>query len=87
VFKKKKIQTVYDTDLVEFFDFYTKKWEVFDARLARARHGAAACELKGYIYVVGGHTVELPKQYINSIERCSTKASQSSFDLIDLKYG
>ena len=87
VFKKKKIQTMYDTDLVEFFDFYKKQWEVFDARLARARHSAAACELGGYIYVVGGHTVALPFQWINSIERCSTKAHQSSFDMIDLKFG
>ena len=74
VFNKTKTQMLHDSDLVEFFDFYKLRWEVFNARLAKARHSAAACELDGFIYVVGGHTVDLPNQYINSIERCSTKA-------------
>lgn len=86
VFAKTKIQTFHDTDLVEYFDFRTKKWDTFNARLAKARHGAAVCELKGFLYVVGGHTVDLPNDFINSIERCSTKALQSSFDLITIRF-
>ena len=40
--KKQKIQTLADTDLVEYFNFRTLEWDIFNARLTKARHGAAA---------------------------------------------
>ena len=60
LFLKKKQQEYLDTDIVEQFDFSTSQWTTFNARLSIARHSAAICELKGFLYVIGGHKVELP---------------------------
>ena len=86
LFKKKKTQSFHDSDLIEQYDFHTGQWSTFTARLAIARHSAAICELKGYLYIVGGHTVELPTDFMNTIERCPVKAEQSSFDLLSINY-
>jgi hypothetical protein len=84
--QKRKTQSLADTDLIEYFNFRTWKWDLFNARLTIARHSAAAVEVNGSIYVVGGHTVALPDQYINSIERYNTKANASCFEILDVKY-
>lgn len=42
--------------------------------------------MKGYLYVIGGHTVALPTDFMNTIERCPVKAEQSSFDLLSVNY-
>ena len=86
LFKKSKTQTFHDSDLIEQYDFHTGQWTTFTARLAVARHSAAICELKGYLYVIGGHTVALPTDFMNTIERCPVKAEQSSFDLLAVNY-
>lgn len=70
LFKKRKTQRYHDSDVVEQFDFSKNTWSAFNAKLAIARHSAAICELGGYLYVIGGHKVELPDQFISSIERC-----------------
>jgi hypothetical protein len=71
---------------VEVFDFRAETWGVFAARLSIARHQASICELNGYLYVVGGHTIALPDEFINSVERCPISSVQSQFDLINLQY-
>lgn len=86
LYSKKRTQTYHDSDLVEYFDLKTNSWNVFNATLCIPRHSAAACELNGFIYVVGGHKIELPNAYIHSVERCSVNAKQSSFDLINIDY-
>ena len=58
MFRKKKTQTVHDTDLVEFFSFKTKAFERYNARLCIARHQASASSLNGFIYVIGGYSVK-----------------------------
>jgi len=74
LFKKKQHQTYQALDLVESFDFRTNQWTVFDAKLCIPRYSAAIQELKGYLYVIGGHKIELPNEFINSVERCPTRA-------------
>jgi hypothetical protein len=71
---------------VEYFNFRTWKWDVFNAKLTIARHGAAAVEVNGSIYIVGGHTVDLPDQFINSIERYTVKKNMSCFEILDVKF-
>ena len=86
LFLKKKKQTWCDTNSVELFNFKTLKWKTFCASLAIARHSATVCEMNGYLYVSGGHRVELPTEFIYSIERCHLSSLQSSFDLIKMDY-
>jgi hypothetical protein len=69
-FLKRKTQTWHDSSTVEMFNFKTLKWKTFSAKLAIARHAATVCEMNGYLYVTGGHKVELPTEFIYSVERC-----------------
>lgn len=64
----------------------TEQWQVFCARLSIPRHQATICELNGYLYVMGGHTVALPNEFINSIERCHITSVQSQFELINVNF-
>lgn len=86
LFLKRKTQEYLDTDVVEQFDFATSAWTTFNARLSIARHAASICELKGFLYVVGGHKVELPKEFICSIERSPINCLQSHFTLMRINY-
>ena len=86
LFLKKKTQEYLDTDIVEQFDFATSQWMTFNARLSMARHSATICELKGYLYVIGGHKVELPLEFICSIEQCPIRCFQSHFNLLRVNY-
>ena len=61
-------------------------WTTFNAKLSIARHSASICELNGYLYVIGGHRVELPNEFICSIERCAIKCEQSYFNLLKTNY-
>ena len=72
--------------MVELFDFRKEAWITFNARLSIARHSAAICELKNYLYVIGGHKVELPNEFICSIERCPVRCVQSNFDLLRVNF-
>jgi len=74
LFLKEKKYTYSDCDIVEQYDFNRNKWETFNARLSIARHSAAICEIKGNLYVIGGHTVSLPQEFICSIEVCPVRA-------------
>jgi hypothetical protein len=87
LFLKKKSQSFKDSNLVELFNFKTEKWKVFSAHLCIPRHHASICTLNGFMYVIGGHKLDLPNEFINSIERCHISALQSSFDLINVNYG
>ena len=69
LFLKQKIQSYVDSDVVEQYDFARAEWITFNARLSIARHSAAICELKGKLYVIGGHKVEHPDEFICSIEQ------------------
>ena len=73
LFRKKKTQTFHDNDSVEVFSFSENRWETFNACLSIARHSASICELKGHLYVIGGHRVDLPNEFICSIERCPVR--------------
>lgn len=86
LFSKRKTQTYHDSDCVEQFDFSRNEWTTFNARLSIARHLASICELKGFLYVIGGHKVELPQEFICSIERCAVRCLQSTFDLIPVNF-
>lgn len=86
LFKKRKTQKLHDSDTVEQYDFSKNTWTSFSARLAIARHSAAICELGGFLYVIGGHKVELPDQFISSIERCPITCFQSHFNLLRINY-
>jgi hypothetical protein len=57
LFKKATTQTLHDIESVEFFSLKSNKWEVYNARLSIGRHSAAACCIKEYLYVIGGHKV------------------------------
>ena len=86
LFLKKKTQSFADTDVVEIYDFSQNSWVTFNARLSIARHLASICELKGNLYVIGGHKVELPNEFICSIEQCPIRCQQSSFHLLRINY-
>ena len=58
----------------------------FNARLSIARHSASICELKGNLYVIGGHKVELPQEFICSIEQSPVRCFQSHFNLLRINY-
>lgn len=73
IFLKRKSQSFHDLDTVERFDFSKGVWDIFNAKLSIPRHQASICELKGFLYVIGGHKVELPNEFISSIERCHVK--------------
>ena len=87
LFLKQKKQEYLDSAIVEQFDFATSEWITFNARLSIARHSAAICELKGQLYVIGGHRVELPLEFICSIEQAPVRCQQSTFNLIQINYG
>ena len=70
LFLKKTTQTYHDSNQVELFNFKTEKWKIFSAQLCIARHQGTICNLNRYLYVIGGHRLEHPTEFINSIERC-----------------
>ena len=86
IFLKKKSQQFEDLNSVEYFDFNIGDWNTFNAKLSIARHQASICELKGVLYVIGGHKVELPNEFICSIERCPVRCLQSTFSLLRINY-
>jgi len=86
LFRKQKTEKYIDCDIVEQFDFATGEWDTFNAKLSIARHAASVCELQGFLYVIGGHRVELPNEFICSIERCPIRCEQSTFTLLKINY-
>mmetsp|Transcript_35043 Transcript_35043/g.26147 ORF Transcript_35043/g.26147 Transcript_35043/m.26147 type:complete len:227 (+) Transcript_35043:533-1213(+) len=82
---KKSWQVWFDLDSVEFFSLKSRSWSVYNSKLNIARHSSAACVIKEFVYVVGGHKVELPGKFINTIERCHNAVQQSYFELINVK--
>lgn len=59
--------TRHEHKTVEFFDFYTRKWDNFGAQLAIPRYNAAMVFLNSFIYVFGGQ--QLNGKFLNTIER------------------
>ncbi|CDW81731.1 UNKNOWN [Stylonychia lemnae] len=85
LFKKTTYQKYHDTANVEYYSMKTQSFERYNAKLSIARHSAAACNLHNYTYVIGGHTVDHPLKYINTIERCHRSVPSSFFEKFDVK--
>lgn len=82
---KRTTQRHVDLASVEYFSLKERKWERFNAKLQIARHQASASYINGYIYVIGGHTVDFPDKFINTIERCHKSVPSSNFERINIK--
>lgn len=85
LFYKKTIQTFHDTNLVEYYSIKSQKWETYNSKLSLPRYSAAACSIKDYVYVVGGHKISQPSKFINTIERCHKNIPSSYFQVITVK--
>lgn len=82
---KKTTQSVHDLASVEFYSLQGRTWDRFNSRLNIARHSASASYIGDYVYVMGGHTVDQPKKFINTFERCHKLVPSSVFERITLK--
>eukprot|EP00347_Sterkiella_histriomuscorum_P017947 403347374 len=85
LFKKTSYQKYHDISNVEFYSIKSQSFERYNANLSIARHSASACYLKDYVYVIGGHTVDHPTKYINTIERCHKSVPSSYFERINVQ--
>jgi hypothetical protein len=84
-YQKRTYQITTDLNTIECFSFETKKWDRFNAKLQIARHSASTCYLHDFIYVIGGHTVEQPNKFINTIERCHKLVPSSHFERLNIR--
>ena len=84
-YQKQTKQKIKDLASVEFYSINESKWQRYNARLQIARHEASASYLGDFIYVIGGHTMQSPKKFINTIERCHKNVPSSLFERINIK--
>jgi hypothetical protein len=84
-YKKQTRQRVSDLSTIDCYSLESKQWTRFNAKIQIARHSASASYIKDYIYVIGGHTVDLPHKFINTIERCHKSVPSSNFERLNIR--
>lgn len=62
-----------DEKSVSLYSVLDDQWRDDLPQLARSRSGAAACIVKGFIYVVGGASMDNEGFYSETIERLDTR--------------
>jgi hypothetical protein len=50
----------HNSDLVEFYDFYSQSWDSFGSKLSIPRHNASLIYFEGYLWLIGGETLKQP---------------------------